>query len=197
MDNNLIFSINTLTIKVCNILKVHVRKELFLNYLKVKLKIVPRTRKFLWVHAVPWYRLLICDLNNLNVENNINFAYLLRWSREARKGHAASPSLKACHQTRWLRLGLSLKGIQSCHFFFLLNVKRQKTAVYRGFVVSNPLCCKRQETDTVVWVVLSLDSFGRMVGWREQGSLLINGDTGLNVIHKRKPCGLLTQESFN
>jgi hypothetical protein len=47
MDDELIFSINALTVKVCNILKVHVRKELVLNYLKVKLKIVPRTRKFL------------------------------------------------------------------------------------------------------------------------------------------------------
>lgn len=47
MDDDLIFGINALTVEVCNILKVHVRKELFLNYLKVKLKIVPRTRKFL------------------------------------------------------------------------------------------------------------------------------------------------------
>lgn len=47
MDGDLIFSINALTVKDCNILKVHVRKEFFLNYLKVKLKIVPRTRKFL------------------------------------------------------------------------------------------------------------------------------------------------------
>lgn len=43
MDYDLIFSINTLIVRVCNTLKVHIRNELFLNYLKVKLELVPRT----------------------------------------------------------------------------------------------------------------------------------------------------------